>query len=219
MNVGCPAKNVVKNGAGSAMMADLPRLKKILTIFRSSLKIPFTIKIRAGFREYNGLEVAKLAQNCGVDAIAIHPRLQKNPFTGPLNYKLVAEIKKALQIPVIFSGNVVNYKLAKMTYEQTGVDGFLIGRGIWGKPWKLLEMEKHSVGEVFEPDIKLIVSCAVKHFDKMVNYYGTKGLYNFRKHLPFYVKGFPEASELRKNLVVSQSEDEVRAKLSEISLI
>lgn len=216
LNIGCPAKNVVKNGAGSALMADLPRLKKILTIIRSSVDIPFTVKIRAGYRELNAVEVAKLAEDCGVDAIAIHPRTQKERFFGPLKYDLVAEVKKSVKVPILFSGNVVNFKLAKMTYEKTGVDGFLIGRGIWGRPWKLHEMEQHSQGLEFKPDMQMVTSVALKHLDLMLKYYGPKGLYCFRKHLPFYVKGFPEASELRKNLVVSDSEEVVRQKLSEI---
>lgn len=216
LNIGCPAKNVVKNGAGSALMADLTRLKKILTIIRSSLDIPFTLKMRSGYKSANAVDVAKLAQDCGVDAIAVHPRLQTKRFTGPLDYDIVAQIKKASSVPILFSGNVVNFKLAKMTYEKTGVDGFLIGRGIWGKPWKLHEMEQHSQGLEFNPDIKMITEVALKQLDLMIEYYGPKGLYCFRKHLPFYIKGFPEASELRKNLVVSESEDCVRKKLSEI---
>lgn len=216
LNIGCPARAVVKNGAGSALMENLPQLKKILTIIRSSLDIPFTIKIRAGYKQVNAIEVAKLAQDCGIDAIAIHPRLQTSKFSGPLDYDLVAQVKKAVDIPIIFSGNVVNFKLAKMTYEKTGVDGFLIGRGIWSRPWKLYEMEQHSQGLIFAPDMQMITSTALKHLDLMLKYYGPKGLYCFRKHLPFYLKGFPEASELRKNLVTSVSEEEVKAKLSEI---
>jgi tRNA-dihydrouridine synthase B len=219
LNIGCPAKNVVKNGAGSALMADLPRLKKILTIIRSSVNIPFTVKIRSGYKEANAVDVAKLAEDCGVDAIAIHPRLQTKKFLGPLDYTLTAAVKKAVNVPILFSGNVVNFKLAKMTHEQTGVDGFLIGRGIWGRPWKLHEMEQHSQGLEFKVDMQTISSVALKHLDLMVKYYGPKGLYCFRKHLPFYVKGFPEASELRKNLVTSDSEENVREKLSEICML
>ena len=216
LNIGCPAKNVVNNGAGSALMADLPRLKNILTLIRNSLDIPFTLKMRAGYKTENALDVAKLAEDCGIDAISIHPRLQTQKFVGPLRYGLVEKIKKSVDIPVLFSGNVVNFQLAKMTYERTGVDGFLIGRGMWGKPWKLLEIEQHSQGLEYKADMHMVISCALKQLDKMIEFYGAKGLYCFRKHLPFYIKGFSGALEIRKNLVTSNSEEEVKTKLSEI---
>ena len=216
LNIGCPAKNVVNNGAGSALMADLPRLKNILTLIRNSLDIPFTLKMRAGYKTENAFDVAKLAEDCGIDAISIHPRLQTQKFVGPLRYGLVEKIKKSVDIPVLFSGNVVNFQLAKMTYERTGVDGFLIGRGMWGKPWKLLEIEQHSQGLEYKADMHMVISCALKQLDKMIEFYGAKGLYCFRKHLPFYIKGFSGALEIRKNLVTSNSEEEVKTKLLEI---
>lgn len=210
LNIGCPARNVVSSGSGSALMADLPRLKQVLTAFRKKLTIPFTVKIRAGFKECNAVEVAKLAQDCGVDALAIHPRLQTQHFEGRPDIALAAHVKKALSIPVIFSGGVVNFKIAQMIHEQTGVDGFLIGRGIWAKPWKLQEMAAHAAGEPYQVDDTFILSCALKHFDYMIEHYGSHGLYMFRKHLPFYVRGMNTAGELRKKLMVSQSMQEVR---------
>jgi len=127
LNIGCPARNVVGSGSGSALMADLPRLEKILTLLRKNISIPFTVKIRAGFKEKNAVDVAKLIQDCGADALAIHPRLQSQKFEGRPDYALAAQVKQAVHIPVIISGGVVNWKTAQMVYEQTGVDGFLIG--------------------------------------------------------------------------------------------
>lgn len=210
LNIGCPARNVISSGSGSALMADLPRLKHVLTCFRKKLTIPFTVKIRAGFKECNAVEVAKLAQDCGVDALSIHPRLQTQHFEGRPDMALAAEVKKALSIPVIYSGGVVNFKIAQMVYEQTGVDGFLIGRGIWARPWKLQEMAAHAAGQPYVVDDKFILSCALKHFDYMLEHYGAHGLYMFRKHLPFYVRGMATAGELRRTLMVSHSEQEVR---------
>ena len=214
LNVGCPAKNVVRSGGGSSLMADPARLKLILTELRRCLpNIPFTVKIRAGYKEKNAVDIAKLIQDCGVDALAIHPRLQTEHFAGRPDYQIAAQVKQALNIPVIFSGDVVNFKMAKMTYEATGVDGFLIGRGIWGRPWKLLELEKHANGQVFNVDLEMVMQFAIRHLDLMIEYYGQAGLYNFRKHLPFYLKGFPDALNLRKNLVVENSVDAVKNSL------
>lgn len=211
LNVGCPAKNVIHTGSGSALMGDLPRLKAIVTKLRQKTPcIPLTIKIRSGFKCVNAVEVAQMLQDCGVDAIALHPRLQKQKFEGQPDYSLAAEVKKVLSIPLIISGGVVNWKTAKMVHEQTGVDGFLIGRGIWGKPWKLKELKEHAAGNPYLVDNKMMIDCALKHFDYMLEYYGPHGLYAFRKHLPFYVRGVPEAAALRSRLVLEESADAIR---------
>lgn len=209
LNVGCPAKNVISSCCGSALMAHPDQLEKILKAFRSSLNIPFTVKIRAGFKEKNAVDIAKLIQDCGADALAIHPRLQTQKFSGQPDYEIAAQVKKALQIPVIFSGNVVNFKTAQMTYERTGVDGFLIGRGIWAKPWKLHEMAENAAGREFHVSSTQILQIALLHLQLMIDHYGISGLYQFRKHIPFYIKGHPSASAVRSKLVVSQSQEEV----------
>ena len=209
LNVGCPARNVVASCCGSALMARPDDLEKILKRFRACLNIPFTVKIRAGFKEKNGLDIAKLVQDCGADAIAIHPRLQSQKFTGLPDYEIAAQVKKALQIPVIFSGNVVNFKTAQLTYDRTGVDGFLIGRGMWAKPWKLLEMAENAAGREYHVSSAMLLQVAVEHLQLMIDHYGIKGLYCFRKHLPFYIKGHPAASAMRAKLVVATSQQEV----------
>lgn len=217
LNVGCPARNVTGSGSGSALMGNLPRFEKILKEFRRLLPIPFTIKIRAGYKCVNAIEVAKLAQDCGVDALAIHPRLQTQRFEGVPNYALAAEVKKALTIPVMISGGVVNWRLAKMVYEQTGVDGFLVGRGMWAQAWKLRELKEHSLGNLdYKIDKKTIFSYALKHLDKMIEYYGPAGVFVYRKHLPFYLRGFTGAVGLRKQLIVSRSVDEIKDTFGEL---
>jgi len=203
LNAGCPARHLVASGSGSALMGDIPRLKEIIIHFRQKLEyIPFTIKIRAGFKKENALEVAKLAQDCGVDALAIHPRLQTQKFQGIPDYNLVAQIKKELDIPVMFSGGVVDFRSAKMVYEYTGVDGFLIGRGLWARPWKLKELHEHSQGREYKVDKKTILECALEHLDNIIEFYGENGVYCFRKHVPFYLRGMHSSSTL-KNLVFS----------------
>lgn len=214
LNVGCPARSVISSGSGSALMADVPRLEKILTCFRKKLTMPFTIKIRSGFKQCNAVEVAKLAQDCGVDAIAIHPRLQTQQFKGRPDYEIAAQVKRAVSVPVIFSGGVVNFKAAQLVYEQTGVDGFLIGRGMWAKPWKLKELAAHAAGQPFVIDKAFILSCASRHFEYMFEQYGDHAVYMFRKHLPFYIYGLPEASQLRQYLMGCTKPHEIRQGLA-----
>jgi tRNA-dihydrouridine synthase B len=213
LNVGCPAKNVIKSGSGSALMADLPRLKQVLTRMRETLRVPFTVKIRAGFKQKNACDVAKLIEDCGAAALTIHPRLRDEMFAGRPDYALAAAVKKSISIPVILSGNVINWATAKMAYEQTGVDGFLIGRGLWSKPWKLHELSLHSQGLPFQVDSSTIFAYARQHLELLESYYGSHGLYCFRKHLPFYLRGVPDATTIRNNLVMSDSSAYVKEQL------
>lgn len=201
LNVGCPARNVVGSGSGSALMADMPRLTLILKKLRASLTIPLTIKIRAGFKECNAVTIAQLAQACGVDGIAIHPRLQTQKFEGRPDYAIAAEVKKAVTIPVLLSGNIVNGTTAKQAYETTGVDGFLIGRALWGRPWKLQELRAQIDGSPYTISRREILSCALDHLQRMIGYYGPPGLFAFRKYVPFYVAGMPGASEIRNRII------------------
>lgn len=214
LNIGCPARNVIGSGSGSALMADLPRLEAILKTFRKRLPIPFTVKMRAGFKQKNALDVARLIQDCGADAIALHPRLQSQQFNGQPDYALAAEVKKNISIPLIISGGVVNFKTAQMVYNQTGVDGYLIGRGIWSRPWKLHELKEHAAGRPYLVDTKTVLHYAAKHLDSMLAYYGPKGLFAFRKHLPFYLRGLPQAAQLRERLVRATQVEEIKQGLS-----
>ncbi|MBT3456346.1 tRNA-dihydrouridine synthase [bacterium] len=210
LNIGCPAKNVVKSGSGSLLMSDVPFLEKILKEFRRNLQIPFTVKMRAGFKHKNAIEVAKLVQDCGADALTIHPRLQTERFAGVPDYDLAALVKKTLNIPIIFSGEIVDWSSAKRTYEQTGADGFMVSRGLYGAPWRLKELKLKSLDEPFVVDNKLILFCAIKHLENLLDYFGEHGIYCFRKHLPHYIKGIPGAAQLRKKLIVSDSVAEVK---------
>lgn len=215
LNIGCPARAVIKSGSGSSLMGDLPRLEAILKEFRKHCTIPFTVKMRAGFKEKNALDVAKLIQDCGADALAIHPRLQTEQFAGVPDYDLAAKVKQAVTIPVILSGGIINWITAKRAYEQTGVDGYLIGRGIWSRPWKLLELKEHSQGRPFNVEQALIKECALEHVESMLRYYGPHGIRIFRKHLPFYIKAKPTASSLRQRLAVSDNPQEVKEGIQE----
>lgn len=213
LNCGCPAKNVISSGSGSSLMGDLPRLKEIVTRLRAQTSAILTVKIRAGFKQQNALDVARLLEDCGVDAISIHPRLQTQHFAGRPDYQLAGEVKKAVSIPIIISGGVVNFATAKMVYEIAGVDGYLIGRGIWSKPWKLAELQAHAEGRPYQILMPEVLDAALEHFELMLQYYGNQGLYCYRKHLPFYLRGLPQATQLRSMLVRSTDVDEIRQSL------
>lgn len=189
INIGCPAKIVVNKGAGSALMGDIPRLKAVIKRFRSCLPGIMTVKMRAGFKEQNALEVAKMIQDLGVDAICVHPRLQSQGYSGLPNYNLVGEIKKQISIPVLVSGGIKSFSDAKFVYEITGVDGFLVGRALLGKPWLLAQLISESHGILWTISRDYIQDTMINHLNATINWYGpSQGLAYFKKHLKVYLE-------------------------------
>lgn len=219
LNIGCPAKNVIKNGSGSALMADIPRMEMLLNRMQKSLngRIPLTVKIRAGFKERNAVEVAKAAEACGAEMLIIHPRTQPEGFTSRLDFDSAAAVKKALKIPVVFSGNLNNFERCKKTYELTGVDGFMIGRALWGCPWKMAEIRAASRGEEFNISVRMAVDYAFKHFQLNREFYGPHGFNHFKKQLPQYIRSVVNAAEIRYNLLRTTSEEAMEASLIELT--
>ncbi|MBD3273331.1 hypothetical protein GF385_03215 [Candidatus Dependentiae bacterium] len=209
LNSGCPAKKIINSKTGCALMADLPMLKNIITTIKNNVKdvIPFTIKIRAGFKEKNALQVALLAQDLGVDGIIIHPRLKDQGFSGSLDFDLVKKIKKTIKIPVIFSGNIVDAKSAIEVYKKTGVDGFMIGRALYGAPWKIEEIKQELIGKIFNISEKAKIKVALEHLRLNNKHYGHKVGFNIlKKHLPMYIKNIENAAQIRKSLVMADTE-------------
>lgn len=216
LNCGCPAKTVIKSGCGSALMNDVAHLETLLKFFVKTIngRVPFTVKMRAGFKIKNAFEVAHLAQDCGVAAVTIHPRTQPEGFTSRLDYDLVAHIKKSLSIPVIFSGNIVRFDMAQRVYDLTGCDGFMIGRALWAAPWKMKEFTEAAAGREFKPSVQLALQYAEKHLNLNIQFYGEKGFIPFKKQLAQYIKDVENAAMWRKKLLRSQTEAEMRSLLN-----
>jgi tRNA-dihydrouridine synthase B len=215
LNIACPAKNVVKSCAGSALMARTDTLEQVLRLLRSIVTGVLTVKMRAGFKSKNAQDIAILAEHCGVDALAIHPRLQTQRFSGALDYSIVRDIKKIVSIPVLYSGGITTYVDAQQVYEQTGVDGFLIGRALCGTPWKLAELEQYARGNTFIITPEQRFDAAAHHLAYLLELYGPRGVYHFRKHLSGYVAGFDGAAALRKKLMRVATAPEVLNELQE----
>lgn len=215
-NAACPAPAVIKSGSGSALMGNLPLLKELLQECLKSInnRVPFSLKIRAGFKEKNALEVAQIAQDLGMAAIIIHPRTQPERFAARLDYDLVAAIKKAVSIPVIFSGNITNFTVAERVYSNTGVDAFMVGRALWGAPWKIKELTEASHGRTFTVDLPTIFHYIIKHLDFSVAFYGPFGYGHFKKHLAHYIRHIPDATHWRKILLQTQAEQAMRTELA-----
>jgi tRNA-dihydrouridine synthase B len=145
INIGCPVKKVVRQGGGSNLLRDLPRLEKIVKAVRAAIKIPLTVKIRSGWdhRSINAVEVLRLAEDCGVEALAIHGRTRCDLFSGRADWGIIAQVKKEARIPVIGNGDVFTPQDAERMFRETGVDGIMIGRGVLSNPWLIRQCWDH----------------------------------------------------------------------------
>jgi tRNA-dihydrouridine synthase B len=202
MNMGCPVKKVVKTGSGAALMRDPERVAAILQAMRKATDLPFTLKIRAGWRnrEVNALAIGHIAQECGVDAITLHPRTVDQGFSGEADWRLIAALKEQLRIPVIGSGDIRSPEDAARMFQETGCNGVMVGRGALGNPWFMRNILNHlSGGVVSAPTLADRMEIIRRHLEKAVDYYGEKvGTRDFRKHLLWYTKGLRGGAQFRQ---------------------
>jgi len=203
LNMGCPAKQVVKTGAGVDLMHFPAKVGWILDEMRKKVKIPLTIKIRSGWGEkhINAVEISKIAQDCGVNAIFLHPRTKLQGFRGRADWNLIGEVKESVHIPVIGNGDVTTPFLAKRMMEETGCDGVMIGRGALGNPW--IFSAKNSGLLEKEPAISLGERRRMidRHFSLVQGHYGEKcAVIKIRKHIYWYTKGLPCCASFHSKL-------------------
>lgn len=197
LNCGCPVPKVVGHGSGSSLLLNLPLMGEIIkTIKETSNKSMTSVKVRLGFEEKNHVDIAKIVQDSGADFIAVHGRTRAGKFKAPVDYDAIAEIKKAVNIPVIANGDIDSYEKAKWVLEHTGADGVMIGRGAVGAPWIFHQLRTGS------EDISLALKHEIimEHYDKMIEFYGAHGVAMFRKHTHTYSKGYRGASNLRNQV-------------------
>ncbi len=195
LNCGCPVPKVVNNLQGSALLTDLKKMgKAIETIKKYSTKDYTSVKIRLGFAEKNHLEIAKVCEDNGADFIAVHGRTRQGKFKAPVDYDAIAEIKQAVNIPVIANGDIDSSDKANWVLKHTKCDGIMIGRGAVGKPWIFKEIKDN----LDHTSKELISQVVLEHFEQMINFYGDYGVILFRKHLHTYSKyGYKNATSFR----------------------
>jgi len=203
LNMGCPAKQVVKTGAGVDLMHFPEKVKGILVEMRKKVKIPLTIKIRSGWDEkhINAVEISKIAEDCGVNAVFLHPRTKVQGFHGQADWNLIGEVKRAVRIPVIGNGDVTTPSLVKKMFEEARCDGVMIGRGALGNPW--IFRIKNSGPLEKEADISLEEKRRMidRHFSLLQGHYGEKGaVIKIQKHIYWYTKGLPCCASFHSKL-------------------
>ncbi|SFV55516.1 tRNA dihydrouridine synthase B [hydrothermal vent metagenome] len=195
LNCGCPVPKVVSHGSGSSLLKDLPLMSKIIkTIKDSSNKQLTSVKVRLGFEEKNHVEIAKVVEDSGADFLAVHGRTRAGKFKAPVDYDAIKEMKESVSIPVIANGDIDSYEKAQWVLEHTGCDGVMIGRGAVGAPWIFHQLKTGSS----EVSIDVRHAIIMEHYDRMIEFYGSRGVAMFRKHVHTYSKGYRGASKLRE---------------------
>ncbi len=202
INMGCPVKKVVKTGSGAALMRDPQRVAAILGAVREAVKLPLTVKIRAGWsrRERNAIDIARIAEDCGVDAVTLHPRTVDQGFGGVADWGLIASLKAQLRIPVIGRGDIRSPDDAVRMFRETGCDGIMVGRGCLGNPWIIRDiLSRRSDGATSVPSLGEREETIRRHLSVATDYYGEKvGTRDFRKHLLWYTKGLRGGAQFRR---------------------
>jgi tRNA-dihydrouridine synthase B len=202
INMGCPAKKVVRTGAGAALLKNPLQIAHIIKSVRKAVPLPLTVKIRSGWscREINAVHVARIAEDCGADAVIVHPRTADQGFSGKADWDVIRAVKQEIKIPVIGNGDVSSAYDALSIVRATGCDGIMVGRGVLGNPWLLGEiLSRLSGGDMpHAPTLVEKEKIITRHLEMAVDYYGEgRGSLIFRKHLLWYTKGLPGGAKFR----------------------
>lgn len=219
INMGCPAPKIVKNNDGCALMKNPTLVEKILSEIIKVAEKPVTVKIRKGFDHdhINGIEIAKIAEACGVSAITIHGRTRDMFYSGKADWDYIRKLKEEISIPVIGNGDIFEPEDAIRMLEETGCDGLLIGRGSMGNPWVFRRILNLIDGKADkEPAVQEIIHQVIKHLDMACNYKGERiGINEMRKHISHYLKGLKNSNEIRNTINTEDDKDKVKEILLE----
>lgn len=210
INMGCPVPKIVNNHEGSALMLEPKLVEKILTKMAGALKKPLTIKIRKGFDDdrINAVEIARIAQECGVSAIAVHGRTRAQYYAGCADWDIIRQVKEAVSIPVIGNGDIVDGTTAKKMMDETGCDGIMIGRAARGNPFIFNQVKKYlEDGTVVEkPGMPQIRDMILRHCRMLIEEKGDyTGIREMRKHVAWYTAGYPHSAEIRRKVNMIES--------------
>jgi tRNA-dihydrouridine synthase B len=210
VNMGCPAKKVCNKAAGSALMRDEPLVRSILEAVVAAVEAPVTLKMRTGWdpEHRNGVAIARMAEDIGVQALAVHGRTRACMYRGFAEYETIRAIKESVTIPVFANGDIDSPHKAKLVLEQTGADGLMVGRSAQGRPWIFREIAAflRDGARSHEPSITEVRDIMLAHLRDLHAFYGEEaGVRVARKHIDWYAKGRPSGHALRH--AVMQAED------------
>ena len=218
LNLGCPAKKVVKACGGSALLREIKLLEEILKTIRAATTLPFTIKIRAGWSETEivSVQVGKMAEDLGINAIAFHPRTRVQGFSGHSDWNLIGQLKAALKIPVIGNGDIVTPEDAFRMKRETGCDGVMIGRGALSNPWIFRQIHELESGlPTTQPDVAAKYQLIKSYFQLLFEEETPGAIGKMKQFASWFTHAIPYGAALRKSIYESQTESEVMERIEE----
>ena len=205
VNMGCPVPKIVNNGEGSALMKNPERAKEVLTAMVKAVKKPVTVKFRKGFNDLsvNAVEFAKMAESCGVAAVAVHGRTREQYYSGKADWDIIRQVKEAVRLPVIGNGDIFTPEDAGRMLKETGCDGIMVARGAKGNPWLFGRINHYlDTGEVLPgPSMAEIKAMILRHGRMLVQFKGEGvAMREMRGHMAWYTKGMPHSATLRNEI-------------------
>jgi nifR3 family TIM-barrel protein len=219
INMGCPVPKIVKNGEGSALMKNPKLVHEIVSKTVKATEKPVTVKIRKGFDDscINAVEIAKIIEDAGAAAVAVHGRTREQFYSGKADWDIIRQVKEAVSIPVIGNGDVVSGESAIAMMKQTGCDGVMIGRGAQGNPWIFSELiEYERTGKMPErPSLEEIKKMMLRHAQLQLQYKGEYlGIREMRKHVAWYTTGLANSAKLRAEINAVETYEQLESLLN-----
>ena len=211
INMGCPAPKIAGNGGGASLMRNPELAEQIVAAVKKACgEIPVTVKIRAGwdFDTINAVEMAKRAENAGAAAVTVHGRTRQQMYAPPVNHEIIAEVKKAVSIPVVGNGDITDVITAAKMLEDTNCDFLMVGRGALGRPWVFQQINAYlNEGRILpEPPVSERMRVMLNHIQMLCTYKGERvGIREARKHATWYTKGIRDAAQFRRELGMLES--------------
>lgn len=221
-NMGCPVPKIVNNGEGSALMKNPQLAHDIMAAMVKAVKIPVTVKFRAGWDDANrnAVEIARAVEAAGVSAVAVHGRTRQQFYEGKADWSIIAEVKQAVKVPVFGNGDIFTVADGLRMLEQTGCDGLMIGRGADGNPWLFTALAAALRGEPLpqQPSLQERLAQAAEHLEMLIAYKNeVVAVKEMRRHISAYLKGMPHAAEFRGRFHKVDTQEQFQQLLAEYS--